>query len=224
MPELLWKAYIDFEFEEGERERTRALYERLLEKSKHLKIWLAYARFEMAKLGGAEEEEEEEADEESAGDPARARAVYDRAYRHFKAECNRPDLKDDIEELRKVKAQRAELVLNAWKPFEDENGSADDIGRVNRINPHKELVWEPSDMGGMEEVWAWKFDDDIQEENPNAFKFLQMARAWKASAHKNDTKDAMDEDDSDEDDSDGSEDGGAGPSKVSAGSDEDESD
>ncbi|KAG9045708.1 NineTeen Complex (NTC) component [Tulasnella sp. UAMH 9824] len=224
MPELLWKAYIDFEFEEGERERTRALYERLLEKSKHLKIWLAYARFEMAKMGGGDDEEEEEEDnEESTVDPARARAVYERAYRHFKAECNRPDLQDDIEELRKVKAQRAELVLNSWKPFEDENGSADDIEKVNRINPHKELVWEPSELGGMEEVWAWKFDDDIQEENPNAFKFLQMARAWKASAHKNDKKDAMDEDDSDDSDDDESEDDKAGSSKLPADSDEDES-
>ena len=26
-PENLWKAYIDFEFEQGEREKTRALYE-----------------------------------------------------------------------------------------------------------------------------------------------------------------------------------------------------
>ncbi|KIO33062.1 hypothetical protein M407DRAFT_65845 [Tulasnella calospora MUT 4182] len=219
MPELLWKAYIDFEFEEGERERTRALYERLLEKSKHLKIWLAYAKFELAKMGGGDDEEEEEESDENTPDPATARAVYERAYRHFKAECNRPDLADDIEGLRK----RAELVLNSWKPFEEENGSADDLEKVNRINPHKELVWEPSELGGMEEVWAWKFDDDIQEENPNAFKFLQMARAWKASAHKNDKKDAMDEDDSDDSDDDESEDDKAGPSKPPADSDEDES-
>lgn len=105
MPELLWKAYIDFEFEEGERERTRALYERLLEKSKHLKIWLAYARFEMAKIGGGDDDEEEEENEEGAPDPVKARALYERAYRHFKAECNRPDLADDTEGLRKVKAQ-----------------------------------------------------------------------------------------------------------------------
>ena len=29
MPEILWKAYIDFEVEEGERGIARALYERL---------------------------------------------------------------------------------------------------------------------------------------------------------------------------------------------------
>lgn len=106
MPELLWKAYIDFEFGEGERDRTRALYERLLEKSKHLKIWLAYARFEMARLGAEDDEEEpEDGDEDAQPDPAKARTVYQRAYRYFKDECNRIDIKDDVESLRKVKTQ-----------------------------------------------------------------------------------------------------------------------
>lgn len=57
-------------------------------------------------------------------------------------------------------------------------------------------------------VWAWKFDDDIQEENPNAFKFLQMARAWKmGSAAKGGAGQMdLDKDDSDEE-SDSDEDG-----------------
>jgi crooked neck len=38
MPELLWKAYIDFEFELGEFERTRKLYERLLQRTEHVKV------------------------------------------------------------------------------------------------------------------------------------------------------------------------------------------
>lgn len=108
MPELLWKAYIDFEFEEGERERTRALYERLLEKSRHLKIWLAYARFEMARISAGEGDEEEpsaEEDDDAKPDPAKARAVYERAYKHFKAECSRPEIKDDLEASRKAKDQ-----------------------------------------------------------------------------------------------------------------------
>jgi len=181
MPELLWKSYIDFEFDENERERTRALYERLLEKSKHLKIWLAYARFEMAKMSGGDEDEVEETAGGEEGDVEKARTVYERAYAYFKAECGRSEVKNDLETFRKVKTQRAELVLAAWKPFEEEHGSPESLRRLDQINPHKELAWEPSEFGGMEEVWAWKFDDDIQEENPNAFKFLQMARAWKTS-------------------------------------------
>ena len=51
MPEIVWKvrrkqmgradylqAYIDFEAGEGERERTRHLYERLLERTSHVKV------------------------------------------------------------------------------------------------------------------------------------------------------------------------------------------
>jgi crooked neck len=55
MPELLWKAYIDFEEEEGEYDRTRDLYERLLEKTGHVKVWISYAHFEI-NLPEADEE------------------------------------------------------------------------------------------------------------------------------------------------------------------------
>lgn len=46
MPELLWKAYIDFEYEESEWERTRQLYERLLARTSHVKVWVSYGQFE----------------------------------------------------------------------------------------------------------------------------------------------------------------------------------
>ncbi|KAK4724688.1 hypothetical protein R3W88_027467 [Solanum pinnatisectum] len=50
IPDLLWKAYIDFEISEGEFERTRALYERLLNRTKHLKVWISYAKFEASAI------------------------------------------------------------------------------------------------------------------------------------------------------------------------------
>lgn len=40
------QAYIDFETTECEFERARALYERLLDRTKHLKVWISYAEFE----------------------------------------------------------------------------------------------------------------------------------------------------------------------------------
>ena len=43
MPELLWKAYIDFEIAEGEAERARQLYERLLERTQHVKVFISAA-------------------------------------------------------------------------------------------------------------------------------------------------------------------------------------
>ena len=46
MPEILWKAHIDFEVEEGERTIARAVYERLIAFRGHLKVWRSYALFE----------------------------------------------------------------------------------------------------------------------------------------------------------------------------------
>ena len=92
MPELLWKAYIDFEIEEGEREIARSLYERLIALSGHVKVWISYALFEGESIPvpRAEREEDEEADEEAEpktvpGDAVLARQVFERGYKDLKS-------------------------------------------------------------------------------------------------------------------------------------------
>jgi crooked neck len=52
MPEVLWKAYIDFEISEGEGENVRSLYGRLLERTNHVKVWISFAQFEASEIGG----------------------------------------------------------------------------------------------------------------------------------------------------------------------------
>lgn len=89
MPELLWKAYIDLETEEGEREKARSLYERLLNLSGHVKVWISYALFEATPLPipRAEREDLDEDAEEVPmveGDVELARQVFDRAYKDLK--------------------------------------------------------------------------------------------------------------------------------------------
>ena len=42
-PETIWRAYIDLEIELGEISKARDLFERLLEKTKHVKVWISYA-------------------------------------------------------------------------------------------------------------------------------------------------------------------------------------
>ena len=46
MPELLWKAYIEFEIECGEYENSEVLYNRLLQKTTHVRVWLSFAEFQ----------------------------------------------------------------------------------------------------------------------------------------------------------------------------------
>lgn len=46
MPEIVWKAYIDFELRLGQFDNARALYTLLLSKTKHVKAWISFAQFE----------------------------------------------------------------------------------------------------------------------------------------------------------------------------------
>lgn len=95
MPELLWKAYIDFEVEEGDRARARALYERLAAASGHWKVWVAYAMFEAQQIQlprDEREDEDEDGDEEDEerepkmveGDLELARQVFQKGYKDLK--------------------------------------------------------------------------------------------------------------------------------------------
>lgn len=96
MPELLWKAYIDFEEEEGEYDRTRHLYERLLEKTDHVKVWISYAHFEI-NIPDDDEEETEEDEERPVSEAAKARArgIFDRALKSMKDK----DLKEEASRI-----------------------------------------------------------------------------------------------------------------------------
>jgi crooked neck len=91
MPELLWKAYIDFEEEEGEYDRTRGLYERLLEKTDHVKVWISYAHFE---INVPDEEDDDEDQEKPVSEEAkmRARKIFERAYKSMKEK----ELKEEV--------------------------------------------------------------------------------------------------------------------------------
>lgn len=88
MPELLWKSYIDFEEESMEFDRTRHLFERLLQKTDHVKVWISYAHFEINADEGVEEDDETVSEEAKS----RARAVFERAYKSLKAK----DLKEEV--------------------------------------------------------------------------------------------------------------------------------
>jgi crooked neck len=53
MPEGVWKAYIDFEIENAQNgpkpfdfSKVRGLYDRLLDITQHVKVWISYAQFD----------------------------------------------------------------------------------------------------------------------------------------------------------------------------------
>jgi crooked neck len=96
MPQLLWKAYIDFEIEEGDREKARLLYERLVNLSGHHKVWISYAEFEGSSMPvprALREEEDEEVEAKVVeGDVNLARDVFARGYKDLKSK----ELKEEV--------------------------------------------------------------------------------------------------------------------------------
>lgn len=172
MPELLWKAYIDFEEEEGEYERTRELYERLLEKTGHVKVWISYAHFEInipeddeAEAEGEEQEEQPISEEAKA----RARKVFERAHKSMRDK----DLKEERVSL-----------LNAWLSFERTHGTEEDIDAVQQQMPRriKRRRRVQDDSGDNEDVYEEYFDyvfpaDDQQAKNLS--NIMALAQKWK---------------------------------------------
>lgn len=117
MPELLWKAYIDFEVEEGEREKARSLYERLVDVSGHWKVWVAFALFEAQAMqvprDERDEEEEEEGDDEEEkevkmveGSLEKAREVFQRGYKSLKNK----GLKNEVRRLPSLRIPHSPLI------------------------------------------------------------------------------------------------------------------
>lgn len=165
MPELLWKAYIDFEEDEGQFDRTRALYERLLAKTDHVKVWISYAQFE---INVPDEEEQENEDEErpiSENAKARARKVFERGYKSMRE--------------KELKEERVAL-LNAWKAFENAHGSPEDIEKVEKQMPRRVKKRRRLDESGLEfeEYMDYVFPAD-DEGAAKLSKLLERAHAWK---------------------------------------------
>ncbi|KAF4831830.1 Pre-mRNA-splicing factor clf1 [Colletotrichum siamense] len=161
MPELLWKAYIDFEEEEGEYDRTRELYERLLEKTNHVKVWISYAHFEL----NIPEDEEAEEEESPISDVAKARArkVFERAHKSMREK----DLKEE-----------SVTLLNAWLSFERMHGAEDNVEKVQKLMPRKTKRRRRLEDDSFEEYIDYVFPAD-DKQSQNLSNLLAMAQAWK---------------------------------------------
>lgn len=175
MPELLWKAYIDFEEGEGEYDRTRTLYERLLEKTDHVKVWISYAQFEI-NIPDAEGEEEAEDEEEmpvSEEAKARARAVFKRANTRLR---KRHEDDDDSS----AKEDRLAL-LNAWLSFEKTHGTEEDAEAVRKQMPRRTKRRRKVEDGSFEEYVDYVFpaEDGGVAGGKGLSNILAMAQQWK---------------------------------------------
>lgn len=150
-PELLWKAYIDFEISEREFDRTRALYETLLDRTKHVKVWISYAKFEY------QGEQKEECIQ-------RARRVFERAISYYQTA---PELKEE----------RA-MLLEEWLKMESGFGKLGDVSMVETKLPKKlKKRRRLSSDDGFEEYIDYVFPEETQA--TTGFKILDAAYKWK---------------------------------------------
>lgn len=175
MPELLWKAYIDFEISQGEYERTRALYERLLDRTKHLKVWISYAKFEGSATGEdggnpdmPEDDFQEHLYEQKKQCIQRARRVFEKAINYYRTSA--PELKEE----------RA-MLLEEWLNMESSFGELGDVSLVQAKLPKKlkKRRQTQSDDGlsaGYEEYIDYLFPEESQTTN---LKILEAAYKWK---------------------------------------------
>jgi len=178
MPEVLWKSFIDFEIEEGEASYARRLYERLLEKTSHVKVWISYAQFEAGEIG--------------AGLP-KARTILEKAYDLLKEEG--------------LKEERV-LLLDGWRGLEQQKGDTESVASVEKRLPRrvKRKRMRKDDDGndlGWEEYFDYQFPDD-DDQGASNLKILEMAAKWKRQLddEDDDDDDADDSVDSDEDEDD----------------------
>ena len=172
MPEVLWKAFIDCEIEEGEASNARKLYERLLDKTSHVKVWISYAQFEAGEIGEG---------------IAKARTILEKAYAELKEEG--------------LKEERV-LLLDAWRALEQQKGDAESVIAVEKRLPRrvKRKRMRKDDDGndlGWEEYFDYQFPDDDDEGTSN-LKILEMAAKWKKD-HNDDDDDSDDDSDDDDD-------------------------
>jgi len=108
MPEVCWKAYIDFEVKHQELDNAQRLYEALVDKTRHYKVYIAFAMFKSNVC--------EDADA--------AREVFRQGYQELSSQ-------DDS-------AEEVSTLLQNWLKFEQEKGSAATVSSVeDKINPDR---------------------------------------------------------------------------------------
>ncbi|TPX37486.1 hypothetical protein SmJEL517_g00707 [Synchytrium microbalum] len=188
MPEVLWKAYIDFEVEQQEWQRVRDLYSRLLERTEHVKVWISFANSEMSAMDHPDD----------ATRISKARAIFEKGHAALKA-------KDAREER--------VILLEAWREYErsliDNSTVQNDTelkkieARMPKVVKKRRRVMDPisGEPAGWEEHYDFIFPED--DKDKPSFKLLSMAQKWKMQqALGNDDDDEDDEDEDEDEDED----------------------
>jgi len=147
---VLWKAYIDMEIKQNQPDRVRALYKRLLERTKHVKVWISRAQFE----GSIEKFDA-------------ARAIFAEADAYFKQQQNREERVLLLESWREF-----ELRYGDGKTINEVVKK-----QPRRIKKKRQVKTDDGADAGWEEYYDYIFPDE--EDKSGHLKILEMAKKWK---------------------------------------------
>lgn len=171
----MWKSYIDFEIAAEEYDNVRDLYDTLLNRTNHIKVWISLADFELG-LGGENGMEA-------------ARKVYERANKAL-------ENSDKEERL---------MLLEAWLEAEKNNGDESEIKRFvlfpswwescfrvdglmpRRIKRRRQLHTDDGVDAGWEEYFDYIFPSDQAAKGAN--KLFAAALRWKSQMAAGGTED-----------------------------------
>ncbi|CAJ1927419.1 unnamed protein product [Sphenostylis stenocarpa] len=161
------QAFVDFETDEGEFERARALYERLLDRTKHLKVWISYAEFEATAMDTDSFEHKWDNFLNLFILFVPATGVFEKALNYFRSSA--PDLKEE----------RA-MLLEKWLNMETTFGQLGDVSLVQSKLPKKlkkrRHVATEDGSTRIEEFIDFLFPEESQTTN---LKILEAAYKWK---------------------------------------------
>lgn len=167
--EYLWLEFINFYKEEMQYEAARGIYKELLAKADDVRVWVSYALFESSILTEtqlAEFEESEEQDFEfgiTNTHRKHTRAIFKQAETNFKA-----------------KNEDRVAILEAWKSYEQVNGTEESLKEVEDRFPT--MVKRRKLVDGVEEEYVeFHFEQDEEKKPavvPGLSKFLQNAKKW----------------------------------------------
>ena len=171
-PEAVWKYYIDFETDQGEYDKAREVYERLLKQVPHHKVFTSFANWEVAHTGA------DAGGEAEAGDDAieRGRQIFARADKVLKDVASKDEVCSPLlgsKALILTIPQRAAL-LQSWQTFELQYGDDEHIDAINGKLPELVKKRRRLDDNSFEEYEDWVFPGD-DEGIGRATNLLSMA-------------------------------------------------
>lgn len=150
MPELVWKRFIDLEISHDELDAARSVWQRLVGKSNHVRVHVAYSEFEAV----------------TCQSMPSCREALERGLRHFKSD-NRSD----------ERAMLLEHWLKIEQEHGDSKSSEDVEKRQPKRVKKRRMVPGEDGQDAYEEYVDYVFPDDKPEQQN--LKILDMARQWK---------------------------------------------